>query len=117
MTLSKADTLLQPAKIADGDLIVALGSNGKLLSFPVSEMKELSGGKGIIILGLNNGESLIATTVLPGGASLQIQGTGRGGKSSQLVLKWEALQPFVSHRARKGMLAPVKFKPEKIEAC
>lgn len=115
MTLSEADILLQPAKVASGDLIVALGSNGKLLSFPISEMKELSGGKGVIILGLNDGETLIATAVLPEGSSLQIMGTSRGGKSSQLVLKWEELQPFVSHRARKGMLAPVKFKPEKIE--
>ncbi|GJL71471.1 MAG: DNA topoisomerase 4 subunit A [Nitrosomonas sp.] len=117
MTLNKTDSLLQPVKIANGDLIVALGSNGKLLSFPISEMKELSGGKGVIILGLNNGESLIATTVLPKGSSLQIQGTGQRGKPAQLVLKWEALQSFVSHRARKGMLAPVKFKPEKIAAC
>jgi topoisomerase-4 subunit A len=44
-----------------------------------------------------------------------ISGTGRGGKLSHGVLNWEELQPFVSHRARKGMLAPVKFKPEKIE--
>ncbi len=117
MTLSKEDILLQPANAASGSLIVALGSKGKLLSFPISEMKELSSGKGVIILGLNAGETLIATTVLPEGSSLQIKGTGRGNKPSQLVLKWDALQPFVSHRARKGMLAPVKFKPEKIEVC
>jgi topoisomerase IV subunit A len=115
MTLNAEDILLQPANVANGSLIVALASNGKLLSFPISEMKKLSGGKGVIILGLNDGETLIATTVLPEGASLQISGTGRGVKSAQLVLKWEELQPFVSHRARKGMLAPVKFKPEKIE--
>jgi topoisomerase IV subunit A len=117
MTLSEADILLQPAKAASGDLIVALGSNGKLLLFPISEMKALTGGKGVIILALNDGETLIATAVLPKGSSLQIKGTSRGSKLSQLVLKWEALQPFVSHRARRGMLAPVKFKPEKIEAC
>ena len=115
MALSEADILLQPVKVASGDLIVALGSNGKLLSFPISEMKELSGGKGVIILGLNDVETLIATAVLPEVSSLQIMGTSRGSKLSQLVLKWEELQPFVSHRARKGMLAPVKFKPEKIE--
>jgi topoisomerase-4 subunit A len=53
--------------------------------------------------------------MLPEGSSLLISGTGRGGKLSHGVLNWEELQPFVSHRARKGMLAPVKFKPEKIE--
>jgi len=115
MTLSKEDTLLQPANVGNGSLIVALGSNGKLLLFPISEMKELSGGKGVIILGLNDSEALIATAVLPEGSSLLIRGTGRGGKSSQLVMKWGDLQPFVLHRARKGMLAPVKFKSEKIE--
>lgn len=115
MTLGEAHFLLQPAKVTRGNLIVALGSNGKLLLFPISEMKKLAAGKGVIILGLNVGETLIATAVLPEGYSLQIKGTGRGSKSSQLVLKWEELQPFVSHRARKGMLAPVKFKPEKLE--
>ncbi|HBZ30321.1 MAG TPA: DNA topoisomerase IV subunit A, partial [Nitrosomonas nitrosa] len=114
MTLNKDDRLLQPADIAHGNLVVVLGSNGKLLSFPLSEMKELSGGKGVILLGLKEGETLIATAVLPEGAPLLISGTGRGGKRSQSVLTWEELQPFVSHRARRGTLAPVKFKPEKI---
>ena len=115
MTLSKADILLLPRNIANGSLIAALGSNGKLLLFPVSEMKELSGGKGVIIIGLHDGESLIATAVLPEGSSLRVKGTGAGNKSLQRVLNWEELQPFVLHRARKGMLTPVKFKPEKIE--
>ena len=115
MTLSKADILLLPRNIANGSLIAALGSNGKLLLFPIGEMKELSGGKGVIILGLHDGESLIATAVLPEGSSLQVKGTGAGNKSLQRVLNWEELQPFVLHRARKGMLTPVKFKPEKIE--
>lgn len=116
MTLSKADILLPPANVASGSLVAALGSNGKLLLFPISEMKKLSGGKGVIILGLNDSESLVATAVLPEGSPLQFKGTGAGNKSLQRVLNWEELQPFVLHRARKGMLTPVKFKPEKIEA-
>ncbi|WP_292996099.1 DNA topoisomerase IV subunit A [Nitrosomonas sp.] len=117
MTLSKTDILLPPANVANGSLVAALGSNGKLLLFPISEMKELSGGKGVIILGLNESESLIATAVLAEGSSLQVKGTGAGNKSLQRVLNWEELQPFVLHRARKGMLTPVKFKLEKIEVC
>ncbi len=115
MALNDKDTLLQPAHVAKGSLIVALGSNGKLLSFPISEMKRLSSGKGVIILGLNEDDTLISTTILPEGASLQIKGTSRGNKPSKCILTWEELQPFVLHRARKGMLVPVKFKPEKIE--
>ena len=115
MTLNEKDILLQPVSIVTGGLIVALGSNGKLLLFPISEMKELSSGKGVIILGLNDGEALISAAVLPEDSSLMIRGTGKGVKLSHLVLNWGELQPFISHRARKGMLAPVKFKPEKIE--
>ena len=114
MTLGEGDTLLQPALITSGQLIAALGSNGRLLAFPMTEMKELSAGKGVIILGLNDGETLLSTSVLPEGATLQIVGTGRGGKESALVLKWDDLQRFVSRRARKGVAAPVKFRPERI---
>ena len=117
MTLNETDILLRPTETASGNLVVALGSNGKLLLFPIGEMKELSGGKGVIVIGLKDGETLIATAVLPEGSSLRIKGTGRGSKSLQRVLKWEELKPFVSHRARKGMLASVKFKPEKLEVC
>jgi topoisomerase-4 subunit A len=77
MTLGKGDVLLPPANVANGSLVAALGSNGKLLLFPISEMKALSSGKGVIILGLNAGETLMATAVLlPAGSSLQIKGTG-----------------------------------------
>lgn len=41
MRLREEDRLLQPSNVASGSLIVALGSNGKLLSFPLSEMTTL----------------------------------------------------------------------------
>jgi topoisomerase-4 subunit A len=116
MTVGEGDVLLPPAVVGQGSLIVALGSSGRLLAFPISEMKELSGGKGVIILGLNDDEMLIATAVLPEMASLRIGGAGRGGKSSERILDWETLQQYVLHRARKGIVPPVKFKPERIEA-
>jgi topoisomerase-4 subunit A len=115
MTLGEADALLQPAVVGTGSLIMALGSNGKLLAFPVSEMKELSAGKGVIVMALNDDETLLSTTILQEGAALLISGTGRGGKASSLVMKWDALQAFISRRARKGALAPVKFKSERLE--
>ncbi len=115
MTVGEGETLLQPAMVGDGNLIAALGSNGKLLAFPIAEMKELSAGRGVIILGLNDGETLISTTVLAEGAPVRISGTGRGSKPSSLTMKWVDFQPFMSRRARKGTLAPVKFKPERVE--
>jgi topoisomerase IV subunit A len=115
MVVGEEDAVLPPATVGNGSLVVALGSNGKLLAFRIGEMKELSGGKGVIVIGLNDDETLAATTVLPEGGPLLISGVGRGGKPGQLVVKWDALHPFMSRRARKGLPAPVKFKPEKLE--
>ncbi len=114
MTVDEGNTLLQPSKVDNGSLVVGLGSNSRLLAFPIAEMKELSGGKGVIVIGLDGDATLLATAVLPEGATLQISGTGRAGKPAQQLLKWDALQAFVSRRARKGILAPVKFKPEQL---
>ena len=116
MTVGPDDSILTPAKVdATASLVVAIGSGGKLLAFPISEMKELSGGKGVILLGLNDGESLVSTVAVPEAASIRLSGTGRGGKASELVMKWDALQEYVSHRARKGSLSPAKFNVESIE--
>lgn len=115
MAIGEKDSVLPPAVVGQGTRVLALGSNGRLLVFPLAEMKELSAGKGVIVIGLNEGESLISTAVLDDGTPLLLSGTGRGAKATQLVIKADALQPYISRRARKGAPAPVKFKPEKLE--
>ncbi len=114
MSLAGDDALLQPAVVRDDGLIVALASNGRLLAFPQAEMKVLSGGKGVQVIALGDGESLLSTTVLQTGEVLSVSGTGRGGKASQLLLKWDDLQPYVAKRARKGVATPAKFKPDTV---
>jgi topoisomerase-4 subunit A len=46
-----------------------------------------------------------------------IEGSGRGGKPSELALSAKDLAPFEGHRARKGRLLPYRIKPTGIRAA
>ncbi|MHB1332526.1 MAG: DNA topoisomerase IV subunit A [Sulfuriferula sp.] len=116
MNIGEKDVLLPPVEAGDSTLIVALGSNGKLLAFPISEMKVLTGGKGVIVLGVGEDERMLSAATVREGGTVKILGQGRGGKRSEQMVSWNALQDYIQHRARKGVLAPVKFKVESVVA-
>ncbi|MDR1648459.1 MAG: DNA topoisomerase IV subunit A [Zoogloeaceae bacterium] len=48
--------------------LAALSADGRLLLFPLAQMKHLSGGKGVQIIALKEGESLKQTLIVPGAA-------------------------------------------------
>ncbi len=115
MTVQAGESVLTPAQVWDhATHIVAISTKGKMLTFPLSEMKELSGGRGVIIMGLGDGDSLKLLTTIIEGESLKISGIGRGGKTQEAVLKWVDLEAQMSHRARKGVNVPVKFAIQEI---
>ena len=77
-------------------------------------MKQLSGGgKGVIVMGLAEGDSLAATKVISK-PDITIIGTV-GAKQQQLHLHGNGLQEFFGARARGGKQIPGKIKPLRIE--
>ncbi|MGL4767579.1 MAG: DNA topoisomerase IV subunit A [Formosimonas sp.] len=111
LNLGQEDALLKLATIHSDDLYLAcLASNARLLNFPLNELKELSsGGKGVILMGLDSGAHVL--DVLPNdGVALLVQHTARGGKAQELRLSGGNLQPFVSSRAKKGKVIDAKLK-------
>jgi topoisomerase-4 subunit A len=83
-------------------LVCCLSSNGKLHAFPLAELKALSdGGRGMVTMALDSGETLAAITVSDG-QRLTLNGTGRGGKPMALTLDANDLAPYIGKRARKG---------------
>ncbi|MBL8508719.1 MAG: hypothetical protein JNM11_09615, partial [Chitinimonas sp.] len=65
-------------------------------------LKALSGGgRGMIAMALDEGDSLAAITISDG-KSLTLNGTGRGGKSMSLTFDANDLAPYVGKRAKKG---------------
>lgn len=115
VNLSADDHILKLLPVTENDLFLAcLSSNGRLLNFPMGELKELSsGGKGVILMGLDDKATLM--DVLPNdGVALLVHSLGRGGKPSELRLSGSSLQPFSASRAKKGKVIDAKLKPHSL---
>ncbi|MGC3965106.1 MAG: DNA topoisomerase IV subunit A [Rhodocyclaceae bacterium] len=110
MTMEEGESVLVPAR-AEGEWLAALSANGRLLYFPRAEMKIMPRGRGMIVMGLDEKEELVAVACPPSD-ELIVQGTGvRGGKPIEFTLKGAALEACRGKRARKGGALPQKLKP------
>ncbi|AYH45113.1 DNA topoisomerase IV subunit A [Azoarcus sp. DN11] len=110
MTLEKGEKVLVPARVA-GERIAAVSEGGRILVFMRSEMKVQTGGRGVIVMALDDKEALVAVAVPPDESVLRVEGTGRGGKAVAIDLKPSQLVPLVHRRARKGMALTPKVAP------
>ncbi len=111
MSLETGERVLAPAKVVEDATQIACVSEGaRLLLFALDEVKVQSGGRGVILMGLDDKESLVAVAAT-GGSAVKVQGTGRGGKTKQIEVKGRELEKYRLHRARKGCLLPEKLKP------
>jgi topoisomerase-4 subunit A len=100
LTLEEGGAPLPPVTVA-GNWVAAAADNGKLLAFPLDEMKALTGGKGVQIMKLEAHEHLSAVTCFDG-ERLLLEGKNRLGKSVSATLSGAALIRYQLHRARKG---------------
>jgi topoisomerase-4 subunit A len=112
MSVEPGETPLAPSAYdeAPGNHVVALSAGGRLLAFDIAQMRAMSRGRGVIVMGLDKGEKLLgaAVTAL---TSVTVQGIGRGGKEKALEIKGEKLRHHIGHRARMGRVLPEKLKP------
>ena len=109
MSLEKDERMLHPARVA-GNTIAAVSENGRLLLFAVEEMKNQSAGRGVLVMGLDAGESLVGV-VVNDGSGVVVEGVGRGGRTVPCKVTSKDMEKYRLHRARKGCLLPVKMKP------
>jgi len=92
-------SILPPVRLAGADHIGALSSDARLLIFPLEQMKRLASGKGVQIIGLREGESLLAV-IATRGPRVAIRGSVRN-RPKTLVSD----DRHLGQRARRG--APV----------
>ena len=111
MALEKGETVLRPARV-QGDWIAAASAGGRVLVFPRAEMKVQSGGRGVIVMGMDEGETLVAVAVPADDAVLTVEGIGRGSKQTSVTLKPAQRETMRHRRARKGMQLAIRLKPE-----
>ena len=95
---------------ATGHTVAVLTLGGRLLLFPLAELKEMAKGKGLMLIDLAKNDEVVGVTVTAG-QTLRIGGNGRGGKLVEQPLDSRAQAGFQGNRARRGQEIPFKLKP------
>jgi len=72
-------------------------------------MREVPRGRGVIVMGLDGEESLVAVG-LATARKVILQGTNRLGRAIELALEGDELAKYLLRRARKGRAVPQKIK-------
>ncbi|MDA8259329.1 MAG: DNA topoisomerase IV subunit A [Betaproteobacteria bacterium] len=109
LTLDKGEKPLPPAPVI-GDTAAVITQGGRLLLFPLAELKEMAKGKGLMLIDLAKNDEVVGVAVT-GGETLLIGGSGRGGKPVQQLLDARTQAAFRGARARRGLEIPFKLKP------
>ena len=111
MTLEEGDDVIRPAPVpAKPEMVVGLSQNSRMLVFAADELKEMARGRGVTLMGLDDGEKLVAVG-FAGKTSVSVTGTARSGKERTVTIEGADLQKHVLRRARKGRLLPGKLSP------
>ncbi len=113
MTVEAGETVLSPAR-ADGEWVAAVSESGRMLVFPRIEMKRQSGGRGVIVMALDEDEALAAVAVPADDAVLTVHGIGRGGRELALELKPAQREALRHRRARRGSALVPKIRPQRM---
>ncbi len=116
MKLEGKEKLLRPRLVTGADdHLACLSSEGRLLTFPLSQLRTLSdGGKGVTLMQLNPGEKLLDT--LPcSKLGCVIEGQGRTTLREKTLTHadWER---HCGQRARKGKALDIRFKATSLRA-
>ena len=112
MTVDEGHTPLAPFiyEDAQGNYVASLSESGRLLLFAVEELKVLAKGRGMIVMGLDDGEKLAAVAI-SNKQTLTVTGIGqRTGKEKPLSLSGPKLAHHILKRARMGRVLPEKLK-------
>jgi len=110
VSVDEGESLLEPAAIpAEATEVAALSGEGRLLVFPLEEVKELpSGGKGVMAMKLHEGESMLGVRAVKD--PIEIAARGRGDKAITITIDSKAIDHYRGARARTGRVLHPSFK-------
>ena len=108
---SDSANVLMPEVVGDNQTMLAcLSEQGRLLIYGLDEVRLLpGGGKGVCLMDLNLGETLLAAKPI-NATGVLVQGIGRGAKEREQVVKKALLEYHTGHRARKGKQLDIRWK-------
>jgi len=103
LSLEGEELPLPPSPVPEGlgQQLACLSLQGRLLTFALDELKhQPKGGRGLTLMDLEPKDALLSVAAY--GQSLQVLGSGRGGKPKEELLKGAGLAAYAGKRARKG---------------
>jgi topoisomerase-4 subunit A len=114
LTLEPTDRVLPPARVAaDHTRVACLALDGRLLVFPLDELKlQSNGGRGLTLMDVDAKVPLVSVASFAD--VLHVSGSGRGGKAKEEHLKGGALAAHEGKRARKGRRIDGFVKPMRV---
>jgi topoisomerase IV subunit A len=90
--------------------VACASTGGRILTFEITELKTMaSGGRGLMLIDLDAKDGLAGAAAYT--RSINIIGTGRGGKDRAEQLEIRSLNNARAARGRKGKAADLGFKP------
>ena len=93
--------------------VCCASTGGRGLTFEISELKTMEkGGRGLMLIDLEAKDSLAGAAAYT--RSVKIAGIGRGGKEREETLEIRSLNNAKTARAKKGKVADLGFKPNKV---
>ncbi len=115
VTLEAGDEVLRPALFgADLDRVLCVSAGGRALTFALADVKVLrNGGRGVILMGAAPGDGM-AQAIVYGGAGVEIDGLGRGGKEIARSFSAAVLDAYAGVRARKGRLLEPRIRDGRV---
>ena len=122
ITLGEGETLCAPSHAAFGSgsavmtpatHVCCASTGGRILTFDITELKMMDkGGRGLMLIDLEAKDSLAGAAAYT--RSVRIDGIGRGGKERDETLEIRSLNNAKSARAKKGKVADLGFKPNRV---
>ena len=93
--------------------VACASSGGRILTFEISELKQMAGGgRGLMLIDLDAKDTLAGAAAYT--RSVRIDGIGRGGKARDETLEIRSLNNARAARGRKGKAADLGFKPTSV---
>jgi topoisomerase IV subunit A len=93
--------------------VACASTGGRILTFAISELKLMEkGGRGLMLIDLEAKDNLAGAAAYT--RSVKIEGIGRGGKVREETLEIRSLNNAKAGRAKKGRVADLGFKPNRV---
>lgn len=121
ITIQDGETLCQPSIIGgtngstplpDATHVACLTTGGNVLTYALTELKTMSGGRGLQLIKLEDKDALAGAAAYT--RSVRITGVGRGGKAKEESLEIRSLNNALGKRGSKGKATGWTFKPNGI---